>query len=64
MDNVEKKIVDSIDNFSDDIVDFTGRLVAEASVLENEAPVMRVMEAELAKLSFDPFRIQIDPEKL
>ena len=64
MDKIEKKIVDSVDTISDDILDFTSRLVAEASVLENEAPVMRVMETELEKLSFEPFRIQIDPEKL
>ena len=64
MDKIEKQIVGSIDNFSDDILDFSSRLVAEASTLGNEASAMEVMEAELKKLSFEPTRILIDPAKL
>ena len=64
MNKIEKQILDSIDNFADDILDFTCRLVAEPSILGNEASVMEVMEAELKTLSFDPHRIFIDPVKL
>jgi acetylornithine deacetylase len=64
MNKIEKQIVDSIDNFSDDILDFTSRLVVEPSTLGNEASALEVMEAELKKLLFDPNRILIDPAKL
>ena len=64
MNKIEKQVIDNIDNFSDDILDFTCRLVAEPSTLGNEASAMAVMEAELKKLSFDPIRILIDPVKL
>ena len=64
MNKIEKQIVDSIDNFSDDILDFTSRLVVEPSTLGNEASALEVMEAELKKLSFDPTRILIDPAEL
>ena len=61
MDEIEKQIVAGIDNLSDDILDFTCRLVAEPSILGNEASAMKVMEAELKKLAFEPTRIEIDP---
>ena len=61
---VEKQIIDSIDHFTDDILDFTCRLVAEPSTLGNETSAMEVMEAELKKLSFELTRIEIDPAKL
>ena len=64
MNKIEEQIVNSIDHFRDDILDFTSRLVAEPSILGNEASVMAVMEAELNKLSFDPFRVAINPAKL
>jgi len=64
MDKIEKQIVDSVDHLSDDILDFTSRLVAEPSTLGNEASALQVMEAELKKLAFEPTRILIDPVKL
>ncbi len=64
MNKIEKQIIDSIDHCADDILDFTCRLVAEPSILENEASALEVMEAELKKLSFDPARVLIDPVKL
>lgn len=64
MNNIEKQIVDGIDKLSDEILDFTSRLVAEPSTLGNEFSAMEVMEAELKKLAFEPFRIPIDPVKL
>ena len=69
MDKIEKQIVDSIDNFSDDILDFTCRLVAEPSTLGNEASALEVMERELKKLqqkvkergyTIVPFRLYVD----
>ena len=64
MNKIEKQITESIDQFADDILDFTCRLVAKPSTLGYEAAAMAVMEAELKKLSFDPTRIHIDPVKL
>jgi acetylornithine deacetylase len=64
MEKIEKRILDSVDRVADDILDFTGRLVAEPSTLENEASVLQIMEEELHKLCFDPVRIPIDPDKL
>jgi acetylornithine deacetylase len=64
MEKRAQKIMESIDGMADDIIDFTSRLVSEPSTLEHEASVMALMEAELNKLSFEPFRIPIDPESL
>ena len=64
MNKIEKQIAERIDQFADDILDFTCRLVAEPSTLVNEAAVMALMESELNKLSFDPYRVAIDPVKL
>ena len=64
MNKIEKQIAERIDQFADDILDFTCRLVAKPSTLGYEAAAMAVMEAELKKLSFDPTRIHIDPVKL
>ena len=64
MEKTETKILDSTDNLADDILDFTCRLVAEPSTLENEASVLSLVETELKKLSFDPVQVPIDPVKL
>jgi acetylornithine deacetylase len=64
MKRIEKQILDAVDHLTDDVLDFTCRLVAEPSTLENEASVLRVMEKELTKLSFDPVRVPIDPVTL
>jgi len=64
MNNKEKQIIKAVDRLTDDILDFTCRLVAEPSTLENEASVMKVMEEELKKLSFDPVQVPVDPVKL
>ncbi|UCD79661.1 MAG: ArgE/DapE family deacylase [Desulfobacterales bacterium] len=64
MNNIEKKIIATLDQLKDDIIDLTCRLVAEPSTLENEASVLRVMEAELSKLSFEPVRLLVDPAAL
>ena len=36
MDSKEKKIIEVVESLSDEMIDFTRRLVAEASTLENE----------------------------
>jgi acetylornithine deacetylase len=64
MNEIEKHLIDSIEHLSDDILDFTCRLVVESSILGNEASAMEVMEGELKKLSFEPARIGIDPDIL
>jgi len=64
MNDRENQIIRAVDRLSDDILDFTCRLVAEPSILENEASVMQVMEEELRKLSFDPVQLPVDPKKL
>lgn len=64
MNKIEKQIIGRVERLADDIMDFTCRLVAEPSILLNEAPVLKVMEAELEKLSLKPMRVSIDPERL
>ncbi len=64
MEKSEEQILNCIDTLADDILDFTCRLVAEPSTLNNEASVTALMEAELSRLSFEPFRVSIDPAKL
>jgi acetylornithine deacetylase len=53
-----------VDSLTNDILDLTGRLVAEPSTLGQEASVIAVMEDELTDLGFSPRRIPIDPEAL
>jgi len=61
MNNQEKQIIRSVDSLSNDIVDFTCRLVKEPSTLGNEASVVEVMKNQLEKLSFSPVTVPIDP---
>jgi len=64
LNKIEDQIIDRIDHLADDILDFTCRLVAEPSTLENEASVLRVMEAELRRLAFEPEQLPIDSAAL
>ena len=64
MDRAEDKIVQTVDNLEDDIIDFTCRLVKEPSTLGNEASAVELMKSELEKLSFSPVSIPIDPAML
>ena len=61
---MEKKILESVDALKDDILDFTCRLVAEPSTLGNEMSVMTLMEDELRRLAFEPYRVPVDPVTL
>jgi len=57
MNQQEKRIIETVNNLRDEILDFASRLVAEPSTLGNESSVINVMEEELRKLSFETFRI-------
>jgi acetylornithine deacetylase len=60
----EKSILKSVDRYSDEIFNFTCKLVREPSILGNEASVVNVMEQELKSLGYSPVRIPINQEKL
>ena len=60
----EKAVLKSVDHYSEDILEFTCRLVREQSTLGNEASVVKVMEDELSGLGYSPVRVPIDPGKL
>ena len=64
MTSEEKAVLESVDHYSDDILEFTCKLVREPSTLGNEASAVNVMEEELSGLGYSPFRIPIDPQKL
>lgn len=64
MDVKEERIVDEVENLTDDILGFASRLVAHPSTLGNEASVLRVVENELSKLSLNPVTVPIDPARL
>ncbi|MBW2062820.1 MAG: ArgE/DapE family deacylase [Deltaproteobacteria bacterium] len=64
MDIREKRIMDEVDGLNDEILDFTSRLVAEASTLGNEKSALEVMENELTRLALDPVKIPINPDDL
>lgn len=64
MNKKENEIIKKVDQLTDDILDFTKRLVSEPSTLGNETSVMQVMEDELTKLSFHPVRVPIDANSL
>jgi acetylornithine deacetylase len=64
MEKREEKLVTVVDALSEDIVSFAKRLVAQPSILGNEATVLEEMEKELDRLGFNPSRVPIDPSLL
>lgn len=64
MEKREEKLVTVVDALAEDMVSFTRRLVAQPSTLGNEAAVLEVMERELDRLGFNPYRVPIDPSVL
>ena len=64
MDSKEKKINQAVESLTDDIIDFTCRLVKEPSTLGNETSVVDLMKYELIKLSFSPVSVPIDSSLL
>jgi len=64
MNQREKRIIETVDQLADDILDFVRRLVSEPSTLGNETLAINVMEEELKRLSFNPIKVPIDPDAL
>jgi len=60
----EEHIVNATTGLSDQILDFTCRLVAEPSTVGNEKGVLKVVEEEFRKLSMTSQRISIDNESV
>jgi acetylornithine deacetylase len=64
LDKREQRILETVDILTEDRVDFTCRLVAEASTVGHEKAALLVMENELEKLGFSAERVFIDPLQL
>lgn len=64
MNKKEKKVIEAVEKLRSEILDFTCRLVAEASTLGNELSVLKVMEEELRCLKFETGQVPINLEKL
>ena len=64
MEKNAEKIIQTVENLADDIIDFTCRLVKEPSTLGNEASVVELMKNELEKLSFSTVLVPIDQSLL
>jgi acetylornithine deacetylase len=64
MDARERKIVDTVDRLSAKIIDLTEQLVAQPSILEQEARALEVMEAAWRDLGLSPVRVPVEPDKL
>ncbi len=60
----ENKVLQTIDSLAENIIDLSCRLIAEPSVLGNEASVLGVMEKEFRNLGLSPQRVAIDPAEL
>ncbi len=64
MDRREQAVITSVESLSEDIFDFTARLVAEPSTVGHEAGVIEVMEKELERLGLPVRRIPVDQDAL
>ena len=64
IDSREGKLLQTVEELSDDIIDFSSRLIAEPSILGNEHSVLRVAETEFRHLGYNPKKIFIDPQEL
>ena len=60
----EKHLLKTVDELRDDMVDFTLRLVAQASTLGNEKGALDLMEVQLQTLQYVPVRVPIDKDIL
>ncbi len=60
----EEKIIAAVDALSDQIHNFTARLVAQPSTLGNEQGVLGVMEQGMRRFGLSPQRIGMDSEEL
>jgi acetylornithine deacetylase len=64
MDNIEKKILEEVDQLEDDIIELACDLVSQPSVLGKETPVLEMMDEKLKSLSFDTVKVPIVPGEL
>ena len=64
MDPRETALLQTVERLQDEMIGFAARLVAEPSTLGQEASVLRVMEQEMARLGYEPQRVEIDPAAL
>lgn len=60
----QRRLLEQVERYHDDIVALTMDLVAEPSTVENQAGAVRLMEARLQQLGYPPQRIPVDPEAL
>ncbi|RLB44046.1 MAG: acetylornithine deacetylase [Deltaproteobacteria bacterium] len=60
----EKRLIELVEDLSDDILDYVCRLVKEPSTLGKEDSAVRLAEEELKRLSFDPVSVPIESEMM
>ena len=60
----DRKLLETVNDLADDIIDYASRLVREPSTLGNEDSAVRVVKEELRKLSFHPVSVPVDPTLL
>ncbi|OGR11399.1 MAG: hypothetical protein A2097_02980 [Desulfobacula sp. GWF2_41_7] len=60
----EKKIIETIDSLTDDMIEFAIRLVAEPSTLGHETCAVTVMKKELDRMGFSTSLVPLDRGKL
>lgn len=60
----EKKLIETVENLRNDILDLTVKLVKQKSILGQEQSAVNLMADTFKTLSFAPRQIPIDPEKL
>ncbi len=64
LDHRQQRIIAATEKLEADILDFAGRLVAEPSILGDEASALQVMETEIKQLGFQTEKVAIDPHTL
>ncbi len=64
MDSRERRLLDSVDALSDDIIDLTAALVREPSTLGNEQSVLAVMEEAMAGFGWPVERVPMDMARI
>ncbi len=64
MNTSEQKLMSVVESLAPEILDFASRMVACASTLGNEGPVLEVMENEVNRLGLNPVQVPISPKDL
>ncbi|WP_136810807.1 ArgE/DapE family deacylase [Desulfosediminicola flagellatus] len=64
MNTQEKKLLETVNSLTDDIFDFTSRLVGQPSTLGNEAGAITLMTEELQKLGFSTSLVPLESDAL